>query len=146
LEKTFWNSEYTEFEIILMKTFCKYRGFFQNFSWHAVLEILFGWWERVSCKTFEKHVEIHAIFWNKILWKLLFSKSKHFSFGKISNQKILKLIFVLKTKSCFLFFETIVVWRWFQIISHLKGKAFAIEFLFLETFFWSNTLKLDLES
>ena len=84
----FWGNKFKD----QLKTFFYAPKIFVKQVWKPVgktpfFEILFEWWGRVSCKTFEKHVEIHASFGNKIFWKLLFSKSKHFSFERFQIKR-----------------------------------------------------------
>ena len=96
-QKMFQNSEYTVFETILMKMFCKY----QNFSRQVVLKSCLKN-EGAICKTFE--IQDSSDFWNGLksmqvlktnsFESLLFSKTKHTSFfWVISNQEILKTRF-----------------------------------------------------
>jgi hypothetical protein len=65
----FWNSEYNEFEIILMKTFCKYPKLFKISSF----ETLFEWWRGgVTYQT--SRIRGRSDFWirvniNASLWK-----------------------------------------------------------------------------
>jgi len=140
----FWGNKFKDQSKTFLRTqnFCKAS---LETSWENsfFFEILFEWWGRVSCKTFEKHVEIHASFGNKIFLKLLFSKSKHFSFERFQIKRFWNsfLFWRQRVASPFFFenktsfendFKSFLIWK-----VKLSHSNFVFRNLFSKQNFWN---------